>query len=297
MDVFRVYDLNGYLEGLNRLFDVVRIVNPISKKVIYQNGEGETIIHGDDCYEFWEKGKVCDNCISARAFTERKSFTKIEYKGDGIYMVMASPIIFGDDMYILEILKDLTETGIVTGLSGLSLKESTDIIAKLNEKVMKDDLTGAYNRRYINEKLPSDIFYAARSNEKISVIMLDIDYFKEINDIYGHLAGDLVLKEVTSIIKSKIRRNYDWVARYGGDEFLIVLKNSDKKASDMIIKEIQMALRNKVIKFDNYTIGLTLSFGTYIVEPGTKDFDEVLYIVDNNLNMAKEYGKDKVISS
>lgn len=297
MDVFRVYDLKRYLDGFERLFDVVRIVNPISKKVIYQNGNGETIIHGEDCYAFWEKGKACDNCISTRAITEKKSFTKIEYKGDGVYMVISSPIIFGDDMYILEVLKDLTETGIVTGLSGLSNREATDIIARLNEKVMRDDLTGVYNRRYINEKLPSDILYAARSNEKISIIMLDIDYFKEINDMYGHLAGDSVLKEVANIIKSKIRKNYDWVARYGGDEFLIVLKNSGQEVAINVMKEIQNTVKNISVRFENNIVNITISFGSCTVEPGTKNFDEIIYEADENLKKAKKTGKDKIIAS
>ncbi len=297
MDVFRVYDLKSYLDGLERLFDIVRIVNPISKKIVYQNGSGDTIIHGDDCYGLWGKGKPCDNCISFRAIRERKSFTKIEYKGDGVYMVIVSPIIFGDTIYVSEVLKDLTETGIVTGLNGLSIRETTDIISMLNQKVIRDDLTEAYNRRYINEKLPSDILSAARNNEKTSVIMLDIDYFKEINDMYGHLAGDLVLKELTNIIKCKIRRDYDWVARFGGDEFLIVLKNSGIEVANKVVKEIQMALRNKVIRFDNYIIKLTISFGMYAIEPGTKCFEEALHIVDKNLNIAKESGRDMVISS
>lgn len=297
MDVFRVYNLKDYLDGLERLFDIVRIVNPISRKVIYQNGNGENIIHGEDCYEFWEKGKACDNCISTRAITERKNFTKIEYKGDGVYMVMSSPIVFGDDIYILEILKDLTETGIVTGLSGLNNRETTDIIARLNEKVMRDDLTGAYNRRYINEKLPSDILYGARSNEKISVIMLDIDYFKEINDIYGHLAGDSVLKEVASIIKSKIRKNYDWVARYGGDEFLIVLKNSGQEVAISVMREIQNTVKNISVRFENNIVNMTISFGSCTVEPGTKNFYEIIYEVDENLKKAKEEGKNRIIAS
>lgn len=300
MDVFRVYDLRGYLDGLERLFDIVRIVNPVSKEVVYQsgeNGEGEAIIHGFDCYEFWRKGKPCDNCISSRAIKERKSFSKIEYRGDGVYMVIASPIIFGDAMYTVEALKDLTEVGIVTGLNGLSTRETIDIISTLNQKVIRDDLTEVYNRRYINEKLPSDIRCATKNNEKISVVMLDIDYFKEINDMYGHLAGDLVLKELTDIIECKIRRNYDWVARFGGDEFLIVLKNSGRKVANKVVNEIQMALKNKIISFDNYIINLTISFGIYTIEPGTRGFEEVLHIVDRNLNIAKESGKDMIISS
>lgn len=297
MDTFRVENVGNYLEGLTGLFDIVRIVNPAINKVIYQNGDGDMIIHGHDCYEFWERGKACDNCISSQALMGKKTFTKIEYKGDCVYMVMASPIIFGDELYVLELLKDITETGIVTGLSGLSTKETNDIISKLNEKVVRDDLTGVYNRRYINQRLPIEIDYAMKHGENLTVIMLDIDYFKEINDIYGHLAGDLVLKELANTISSKIRKNYDWVARFGGDEFIVLLKNSDQEIAIKVIKEIQDAIKNMIVRFNNKIINITISIGSCTVEPGTKDFDGVICEVDKNLQNAKRTGKNRIIAS
>lgn len=296
MDSFRVKDIIAYLSGLDRLFDIVRIVDPVKKKVIHCD-DGENIIDGLDCYEFWCRGKFCDNCISTRAMIEKKTISKIEYNGDGVYMVMATPIIFGDDEYIVEMIKDITEMGIITDLNEKHTKKTEEIISELSQRLVTDELTGAYNRRFINEKLPNDIIYATKNNEKISVIMLDIDCFKDINDIYGHIAGDLVLKELTNIISNKIRNNYDWVARYGGDEFLIVLKNSDKEVAHKVIKEIQIAFKNIAIKYDINIINMTISFGVYTVEPGTKEFDEILFIVDNNLNKAKKSGKNIMISS
>lgn len=296
MEPFRVMNLSSYLEGLNRLFDIVRIIDPIKKKVVHCHS-GDSIIHGSDCYEFWSKGEFCNNCISTRAIIEKNTFTKIEHNVDGVFMVMASVIKFGDDEYVVEMFKDITDTGILVNLNCESIKEVKDRIAELNDKIIRDDLTGVYNRRYINEKLPKDIIQASINNEKISVVMLDIDYFKEINDVYGHMTGDLVLKELIKVIKSKIRKEYDWIARFGGDEFLIVLKNSDKKITNKIIKEIQIALKNNIFRFNNYLIKTTISFGSCTVEPGTMDIDEILCIVDNNLNRAKKGGKDRLISS
>lgn len=296
VETFRVNDLENYLEGLNRLFDIVRVVDPIKKKILHCN-DGEAIMHGADCYEFWSKGKFCANCISKKAMIEKDTITKIEYYGDGLFLAMASVIEFEDNEYVIEMLKDITEIGMLSNLNCDSMIEIRNRLTELNEKIMRDDLTGVYNRRYINERLPREIHNATVNNEKISVVMLDIDHFKQINDIYGHIAGDLVLKEFIKIIKSKIRKNYDWVARFGGDEFLIVLKNSDKETTNLIIKGIQVALSNNIIRFNNYLIKTTISFGSYTVEPGIVDVDEILYIVDKNLNKAKNSGRNKLISS
>lgn len=294
---FRVNDIGNYIEGLSSLFDIVRIVDSNMKKVIYQNTDGERIIHGDNCYEFWERGKSCPHCISTQAIRENKTSTKIEYKGDGVYLVMASPITFGDELYVLELLKDITETGIATGLSGLNIKETNDIITRLKEKTIRDDLTEVYNRRYINQRLPIDIDYAMKHKEKLTVIMLDIDYFKEINDFYGHIVGDIVLKELSDVISSKIRKNYDWVARYGGDEFLIVLKNCSQDVAIKVMSEIKNAVENMTIRLDSDIINITISIGSYTVETGTKDFDGIIYEVDENLKKAKESGKNIIVAS
>jgi len=99
MEKFRVIDLVGYL-----------------KEVAYENGSGATIIHGTNCYEYWDRGQPCDNCISTKVMGEKKTLTKIEYNGDGVFMVIATPMIFGDDLYIVEMLKDITETMLSTDL-------------------------------------------------------------------------------------------------------------------------------------------------------------------------------------
>ena len=109
MEKFRVIDLVGYLNGLNNIFDTVRVVNPKIKKVVYEKGMGATIIHETNCYEYWDRGQPCHNCISTNAMEEKKTLTKIKYNGNSVFMVIATPMIFGDDLYIVEMLKDITE--------------------------------------------------------------------------------------------------------------------------------------------------------------------------------------------
>lgn len=109
MDCFRVKDLIGYLNGLNKIFDIVRIVNPRRKQIAYQSDGGDNIIYRFSCYEYWQRGIPCDNCISTRAMREKKTVTKIEHSRDAVFVVIATPIIFGDDLYIVEMLKDITD--------------------------------------------------------------------------------------------------------------------------------------------------------------------------------------------
>ena len=109
MNDFRVKDLFGYLNGLDNIFDVVRVVDPKIKEIVYQNGESDNIIHGVNCYEYWEKGQACDNCISEKAMKEKRTISKIEYKVDSVYLVMSTPIISGDELYIVEMIKEITQ--------------------------------------------------------------------------------------------------------------------------------------------------------------------------------------------
>lgn len=297
MEVFKVNNIKDFLDGFTNLFDIVRVVEPRRRTVIYQNGYGEPIIHGHDCYEFWARGKPCDNCISSQAYKDKRTFTKIEYVGDRVYIVMTSPITIEDDLYVLEILKDITENGIITGISRLSNIETNDIISELNEKIIRDDLTGAYNRRYINQKLPIDLDYGISHKEKLTVIMLDIDNFKEINDTYGHVAGDLVLKELVRTVSSKIRANYDWIARYGGDEFLIALKKSNEEVAMKVMKEIQKSVENINLRIENETINITISMGSYTVKPMEEDIEMIIHEADKNLKKAKDNGKNMIVAS
>ena len=97
----------------------------------------------------------------------------------------------------------------------------------MNKVAYSDPLTGIYNRRYVIEKFPVDLINAALLTKGISIIMVDIDYFKVVNDKYGHLAGDQTLKKVAETLSGCIKRGSDWIARYGGEEFLVCMNVFD----------------------------------------------------------------------
>lgn len=296
MEPFRVKDLESYLAGLKRIFDTVRIIEPVLRKVTYIEGDSR-MIQGSSCYEFWDRKATCDNCLSKNLSQHKPSSSKIECNENGMFLIMATSIIYGNSEYMVEMIKNISFIDEIYGQTCSDMTEVVETISRLNEKLIKDELTGVYNRRYINQRLSKDIHYAMENGNKLSIIMMDIDNFKDINDSHGHMAGDLVLKNLGKIIQSKIRNNYDWVARFGGDEFIIILKNADSKVCNKVIKDIQTALEEKAPTYKGKNIKITISAGGYIVEDKKKEIDEILYTVDKNLNLAKRNGKNTAVLS
>jgi diguanylate cyclase (GGDEF)-like protein len=289
------HEIMEFMKSFNKLYDMIRVVDPISKNVIQYNDVGEKF-YTSICYDYWKNGTMCPNCVSSRAINENDTFVKVEYNKDKIYMVMASPVEVADKCYIVEMLKDITETGIVPDLKGKTIEEINEIIEELNKEIITDELTQAFNRRYLNERLPVDIYAAIKNKTKLSVIMLDIDCFKSFNDKYGHLAGDVIIRKIADIIKTKIRKANDWVARFGGEEFFISLPNADKKAAYRIGEEIRNEVENLEIVYENQKLEVTVSGGIYTLDSNEITMEDLLNMVDKNMYEAKQRGRNNIIS-
>ncbi|RXT03924.1 GGDEF domain-containing protein [Ammoniphilus sp. CFH 90114] len=152
----------------------------------------------------------------------------------------------------------------------------------------KDPLTQAYNRRYILEKLPK-LFSTVdrRKNESISVLVIDVDRFKEINDTFGHQKGDVVLRSIAATLRRNIRRG-DYVIRWGGDEFLIVTPNTSKDNILPLINRIEREL-SETSKQLSLTISISIGVANYPQD--STDFNELIKIADNNMYLEKEKKK------
>lgn len=283
-----VLDSISKFEGL---YDVVRIVDPIKKSV---EGEDGTIVH-THCYDFWEKGTPCENCVTSRTLIENNTFHKIEFKKGMVYLITSCPVQVKESTCAMELLKDITNTGVIENDIMKNEEELEKSIEKLNKKLVVDELTGVYNRRFINERLPADIFFAAMNKTKLSLIMIDVDNFKQINDNYSHMAGDLVLKEVSEIMKSVIRKNIDWVARFGGDEFLICLNGANEEALSRIAEVIRKNVEKTTVEYQGNIIKTTLSIGAYTLDGEDITAEELLRRVDMNMYEAKKLGKNTVV--
>jgi diguanylate cyclase (GGDEF)-like protein len=176
-------------------------------------------------------------------------------------------------------------------ISGIS-----EIIEKMNEELYKDSLTSIYNRRYIEERLIIEVLNAINKKQQVSIIMADIDDFKVVNDTYGHLAGDMILRETAKVIENNIRSSTDWLARYGGEEFLIVLNNADKTVAYKVTEKIRKAVEQAVFELEGKTIKITASFGAHTVSSPISTSEQLISKADKNLYTAKHGGKNQTIS-
>ncbi len=177
-------------------------------------------------------------------------------------------------------------------------KELEDANQKLNELAITDPLTKLSNRRHFDQSFEDVWNLAHRKGVEVTLIMCDIDHFKQINDTYGHLAGDMVLREIGEILKNSLKRSMDIVARYGGEEFIIVLYDADIDAAKQICTNIQENLKSKdEFVFNDIKIkSVTMSFGISSKIP-TDDYnhDDLIESADIALYKAKESGRDCIV--
>jgi two-component system cell cycle response regulator len=159
-----------------------------------------------------------------------------------------------------------------------------------------DALTGIWNRGTILEMLHRELKRAARSGSATGVLMLDLDHFKRVNDTYGHLTGDVVLKEAAQRISLAVRA-YDLVARYGGEEFLIVLPGCDKEQIQECAERIRSAIAIAPVIDSSAEISITASIGAAVAICSTTTETEVITAADVALYQAKNGGRNRVVLS
>lgn len=159
---------------------------------------------------------------------------------------------------------------------------------QLSDLALHDKLTGLYNRGSFDDKLDYELARAHRYHRNLSLLMLDIDFFKKVNDTYGHQAGDNVLKEIAHIIKRSVRGS-DYAARFGGEEFMVILPETESTKAFELAERIRKTLENKPITIsENETIHVTTSIGVATSSKGVtakklmKSVDQALYKAKNN---------------
>jgi len=161
----------------------------------------------------------------------------------------------------------------------------------LREKSLTDPLTSLYNREYLNEVLNDEMTNAKRKKTPLSIALIDIDYFKKINDTYGHITGDCVLKELAKILKKETRKS-DIVVRYGGEEFLMIMPLTDKTGAFSKIDRIRKFIQEYTFCEKKEKINLTISAGV-LQYNNIDDMQTFIQNVDKNLYIAKSEGRNQ----
>jgi len=197
---------------------------------------------------------------------------------------------FGIPVAFIAITRDITERKHVADQLHdmneqlrLQLAEIEKLQAILQEQAIQDPLTGLYNRRYMEEALKQEFARAHRANQPFSVIMLDLDNLKVLNDQHGHAVGDQALKKLGMLIKSMTRRE-DIACRYGGDEFLIILHNTNEVNALNRLREWETSGTSKNLG-DKFDIHFSAGFATYPVHG--KTIEEIIHVADTALYESK----------
>jgi diguanylate cyclase (GGDEF)-like protein len=171
------------------------------------------------------------------------------------------------------------------------------VLTQLYESSVRDPLTGAFNRHYFSSQLSSEVAYAARHETPLSVILLDIDFFKKVNDTHGHLGGDAALVHLTNVFAKGLRTE-DLLSRYGGEEFVILLRGTPVERAFAVADRLRVSLETQPVVHGDASFRVTASFGCASLTCCASAVPEVLIeTADRRLYRAKETGRNRVISS
>jgi diguanylate cyclase (GGDEF)-like protein len=180
----------------------------------------------------------------------------------------------------------------------VALRELSDTNRELQEKNTLDALTGIRNRSYFDRKYQAEVRRSRREHTQLSVVMMDIDHFKNVNDQYGHLVGDECIKSVAHTLKKALRRPSDDVCRYGGEEFALILPSTDLEGALVLTERLRAQIENTSIQAEGVSINITISagIGTAIADLNQPE-DILLALADKQLYVAKNAGRNNVQGS
>ncbi|MBN2705215.1 MAG: GGDEF domain-containing protein [Deltaproteobacteria bacterium] len=176
-------------------------------------------------------------------------------------------------------------------------------LERLEALSLTDFLTGLYNTRYFSSRLKEEVSRSRRHRTHLSLIFCDIDFFKKVNDQYGHQVGDLVLKEVARLLISRVEeikivarlRKSDVVARYGGEEFVVILPETDKENAALVAERMRQAVAGHVFTGGEEKISITMSFGVAEYPQDGGNSDELIGCADAAMYQAKKSGRNRVV--
>lgn len=168
-------------------------------------------------------------------------------------------------------------------------------LRRVYDAAIKDGLTGVFNRKYLEERIVTELAYGARHGTPLSVVIFDVDYFKRVNDTHGHLAGDAVLRTVAGLLQNSLRTE-DVVARYGGEEFVLLLRGVGAAEAFAVADRLRQGIELTPMSIGATTIAVTASAGvSCTTELATPERAALIGAADGRLYRAKELGRNRVV--
>ena len=188
---------------------------------------------------------------------------------------------------------DLRFLALVSDLGAVALENSL-LFQKTQDLAIHDDLTRLYTRHYFLGRLNDEAKRCLRLDQNLSLLMIDIDFFKQYNDKFGHTAGDIVLKKISSLMKESLSQFNFLVSRFGGEEFLVMLSGLDKKKSLQAAEGLRRMIEKEKISLRRQDTTVTVSIGVASMPIDTKDEDDLVLKADKAMYMAKQKGRNQV---
>jgi len=185
----------------------------------------------------------------------------------------------------------------VSSVFKFAIQDSLEAEFQMNlyESSINDHLTGAFNKKYFLDTLSKEFSYSLRHNSSLGLLMLDIDFFKKINDTYGHIVGDIVLKEVVKRIENNLR-NEDILCRYGGDEFAVIFRDFKSGFVKITAERIRLFFDGKSINCKDHKVNISVSIGTATLDSeNIATPEDMIEIADANLYQAKHSGGNCIV--
>lgn len=180
----------------------------------------------------------------------------------------------------------------------ITLTELADKNKLLEQQSTRDALTGVRNRAFFDQKISAEIKRSRRERTTLGLLMIDIDHFKAINDNHGHLVGDLVIKEVANRLQQELKRSTDHLCRYGGEEFAIILPNTDTEGARVLAEQLRLCLASLPVQHEELELSISASIGCYaaVAEISSASVDYI-QAADTALYQAKNEGRNRVVCS
>ena len=280
-------ELMRHFHTFSYLYDKVRVIDTTTHDAL-----DDGLRPAGLCYAHWTANRRCANCVSDAACRAGSIKMKMEYDHGTAYLITAVPVTVGGRLMAVEMIKDIGDSLVFTDRERGTIQHIDRLIRSIGEVTMRDALTGLYNRRFVEDQMPRELAAAADRGKPVSVILLDLDGFKTVNDAHGHAAGDAVLTAAARELQSCVRGD-DWVARYGGEEFLALLWDTGRQGAVLVAERMRARLERNGARFDGRSISVTASFGVFSCTPGTSCTDPVAQ-ADGLMYRAKRCGGNRV---